>query len=714
MKHKFLLVVAILITLPLLKTNAQEKRFFMPKEIRKAYEKGTRSYDGKPGEKYWDNFVDYNIKANIVPEDLLIEGSEKVTFKNGSPDKLNTLVVRLYADVYKKGNGRAWGVDTRDLHDGVELSDVKINGVKIDLENKQIVRRSGTNISFTLSEPLEPGKELTFETSWKQKIQHSNIRTGVCDSTSFFIAYWYPQISVYDDIFGWDRTNFFMNTEIYNNLGNFDVEISAPDSFFVWATGTFENAKKVLSKDVYKRFEEAKKSKEKVNIITEEDHKNGLKTLSNKWHYTAKEVTDFAFAISDHYMWDAAYQEVEGRKVLINSVYPIAKAQECTELTDIQQKTMKYFSEDVPGVAYPYEAFTSVVAPGQGGGGMEFPMMANNGSPSRGLTVHEMFHTYFPMYVRMNERKWAFIDEGWATYNTAYTEKYNFDGSKDIQDIFSDSKGGLSWVFGSINDMPLFTNSDYLKNNYGYMSYSMPGHVYTILHHYLGDDTFKKCYKEFVSRWAKKAPTPYDMFYTFENVSGEDLAWLWKPWFFEFGDADVELGNLEKGKLTIKKHGSKPVPVFVTIKYNDGKKEVINKNAKIWADGKSEIKIEIPNVSDIKMITVNDKIADLDPENNFYPSIKEITAKSKISKGILGKYKTNQFPALAEIIIEEGLYYFAIADFDMKELIYPVEEKQLNTIDNGKTFTFVFKEDACTGVDINWQGWPLKAEKVED
>ena len=85
--------------------NAQSE-LHIPKEIQEAYKNDTRSKDGKPGTKYWQNSVDYDIDVVVTPETRKIDGKETVVFKNNSPDELATIVIRLYYDVFKKGNRR--------------------------------------------------------------------------------------------------------------------------------------------------------------------------------------------------------------------------------------------------------------------------------------------------------------------------------------------------------------------------------------------------------------------------------------------------------------------------------------------------------------------------------------------------------------------------------------------------------------------------------
>src|SRR5690554_6600619 len=74
----------------------------IPLDIREAYKKGSRSFDGRPGGAYWQNRAVYDIRVYLDPEKKTVSGSETVEYFNNSPDTLRTIVVRLYQDIYKK------------------------------------------------------------------------------------------------------------------------------------------------------------------------------------------------------------------------------------------------------------------------------------------------------------------------------------------------------------------------------------------------------------------------------------------------------------------------------------------------------------------------------------------------------------------------------------------------------------------------------------
>ena len=681
----------------------------MPLEIKNAYEKGSRSYDGKPGSEYWQNTVDYNIKLNIIPTEKIIEGQEEVTYYNNSPDELFTLVIRLYADAYKKGNPRERTINEKDIHDGVEIKDVFINGDFYDLKPRDVAYRNGTNLTINLKNSLKPGEKLTFKASWKQKIPTiTKVRTGAYNNTTFLIAFWYPQISVYDDIFGWDKLNYVFTKEFYNNLANFDVEITIPNDYLVWATGTLQNAKDVMPESIYKKYEKAKTSEEVIYIITRKDLKKGFHSPKNTWHYKASDVSDFTIAASNRYLWDAAVQEISGRNVLISSIYDKETIEYMSGHVANQKKMMKHFSEDIPGVPYPYEAFTTFINPGYGGG-MEYPMMANNSSADLNLTIHEMFHTYFPMYVRTNEKRWAWMDEGWADYNDVMVEKRFFKNDSDILHAFYDIDNYL----GTISDLPLITSSQFLNgDSYYNASYQVPSTVFNILHHSMGDELFLKCYREYIKRWAKKSPTPYDLFYTFENVSGLDLSWLWIPWFFEFGYPDLAIKKFENSKLTVSMLGNKPVPVFVELVYNTGDTVILSKTADIWKDGKKEIIFTVPKGEDIKKITVNKYVADANKIDNYFPTIESLYNSFDLSSKLLGNYAIESYGATVSVRKEKGIYVLRFNEWYYTFYIYPEDETHFKSLDD--QVTIIFKPDnesIINSVEIDW-GWKLIGKRI--
>src|SRR6476646_7946788 len=82
---------------------------YMPRAVRQAYQKGTRSPDGRPGPNYWQNRGRYNIAITALPPDRNIRGSEEITYFNNSPDTLRNPVIKLFVNIHKPGAPRVGG-----------------------------------------------------------------------------------------------------------------------------------------------------------------------------------------------------------------------------------------------------------------------------------------------------------------------------------------------------------------------------------------------------------------------------------------------------------------------------------------------------------------------------------------------------------------------------------------------------------------------------
>ena len=181
----------------------------LPREIVQATKSGSRSGVGIPGPNYWQNRADYTINVQVDPQTGVLTGHELITYFNNSPDTLRQLVIRLYPDFYKKGNARSWPIGPEDLTDGTIINSLLINKLMVDPADTKVVSRSATNMYIQLVEPLLSLDSLSLETSWTFIIpQNQPVRMGKYSENIIFVAYWYPQIAVYDDIDGWDEIDY--------------------------------------------------------------------------------------------------------------------------------------------------------------------------------------------------------------------------------------------------------------------------------------------------------------------------------------------------------------------------------------------------------------------------------------------------------------------------------------------------------------------------
>jgi hypothetical protein len=625
-KYLLINIFVLFFALPYFGLFAQQE-LYVPRNIQSAYEEGTRSFSGMPGNNYWQNSSDYKIKVEVDPHENILTGTEEVTYYNNSPDTLTSIVIRLYQDILKKGGARDWPLPTESVHEGVQISRVIIAGEVFDMENRKTFRRSGTNLLVTLNQSLPPNSQLNFSIDWSVLISDKvKIRMGAYDSTSFFIAYWYPQVAVYDDIDGWDRYNYSGQQEFYNDFSNFDVEIKVPNTFAVWAAGSLQNLDDLLNEIYLERYNLAQQSDEVIRIVTEDDLISGNifnnSNEFNTWKFKANYVTDFSFALSDHYLWDGVSVIVDSttnRKAFVDAAYKIG-SEDFYDVADISKKSIQYFSFEMPGVPFPYPCLTAF----NGSGGMEFPMMINDGSASTlagtvGVTSHEIAHTYFPFYMGTNERKYAFMDEGWAVMLPfAFQERMVEDNYPKRRNV-----GSYQRFAGNETEMPPMIPSVLLKgNSYRMAAYSRPGLAYDYLREVLGDELFTIALQEFIKRWNGKHPLPYDMYNTFNEVTEQNLNWFWHAWFFEHGHPDLAIDRVEqqeeKIQVFISKEGSIPIPIKLKIVFEDGSEIELNHTAAVWKNGNKEFLIEYSADKPVKEIILGSPdIPDTDSENNL-------------------------------------------------------------------------------------------------
>ena len=602
---------------------------FIPINLRHSYKSGTRSLSGLPGEKYWINRCKYKINAELQPSKSMLSGEESAIYYNESPDSIKTIVLRLYQDIFKKGNNRDWSVLPDDITDGVEIMKLNINGAAINWEK---VKRSGTNLFFPLTEYLAPGDSLFLSVNWKEHIpdSHSAVRMGRYDSGAFHIAYWYPQFAVYDDISGWDTFNYGGIQEFYNDFSDFDVTITTPENYIVWATGCLQNADEVFAHKYLERYNSALHSDSIIHVITEEDLNNAQITVKKEkitYRYRAENVPDFAFSVSNHYLWDLTSMRTypqDSARILIGAVYR-KNSKSFVKYTKLAKKALQYFSRNKPAIVYPYPSLTIF----NGGGSMEFPMMVNeadmeNNSVAVFVTSHEISHSYFPFLTGINEQKYAWMDEAWATMlniDFRKEEVPEIDPVEGIMQEYLKTAGTEFDIPPMIPTIVLGAGSQHKYDVYTHISYHRPAVALYFLENMIGDTLFVKALKYYITQWRGKHPLPYDFFFTFNKILERDLSWFWTPWFFDFAYPDlslkIKMNNGRKTAALVENKGGLPLPVILTVYYENGSVKEIKKDADIWENcHRAVFKLE-SGQRIVKVMLGSKQIPDIDLSDNI-------------------------------------------------------------------------------------------------
>jgi len=601
--------------------------FYVPYNILQAYEKRTRDYSGKPGANYFQNKAKYNITGYLDPKKGILNGEEDIRYYNNSPDTLYYMTIRFYHDILKKGNLRDEEAKEDFITKGVKVNSFMIEGE--EYLNKDILyyNRSGTNLHFSLPGFLLPGDSIQLRIDWTTSLPNGHFhRYGNYGKSDWFVAYWYPQIAVYDDIDGWDMHNYTGLYEFYNDFNDFNVEINVPSGHLVWATGDFLNAEQVLSEKIYGRLQRSENSDSVVNIITEKDWKSSKifnKSKKLVYKFSAKNITDFAFSVSDNYLWDATTcitDSAKMRKTVVHAVYkPTSKR--FNKIAEAGAKAIRHFSYSSLGLPYPFPRVTVF----NGDGGMEFPMMVNedysDDIKNKFVTMHELFHGYFPFMTGINECKYAWLDEGLTSYLPMETESAVW-GNKyfqleEVLQLYNEYSGNdFENPLGQISSQ----SRDY---SYYHQAYYQSIAAFSVLEGYLGRELFRECIRQFVNRWKGKHPTSFDFLFTLSDISEQDLSWLINPWFFHYGWADLKIDtvNIRGNRVEVKidNLGGMPVPIELNITTKDGDMMTKKIKADVWKDKEPFIYINIDTVPDLYKIELNTTlIPDKVKTNNYY------------------------------------------------------------------------------------------------
>lgn len=548
-----------------------------------------RTADGRPGPAYWQQRADYTITATLDTADRTVSGHVAIRYANNSPDTLRFVWLQLDQNLYRPGSkGGAlfsqdsrWGV--RGFQGGYELRHLTVDGQPAESYINDTMMR------VELPAPLPPhGGTATIAMDFRFRVpEHGSDRMGR-DGTLYEIAQWYPRMVVYDDVRGWNTDPYLGQGEFYLEYGDIDYRITAPAGYTIAGSGTLENPDEVLTAAQRTRLARAARSDTVVAIIPAAEAKAVPTSGTKTWHFRARNVRDVAWAGAPDFRWDAT----STGGVLCQAFYQWPKAGRGWEnAAENTQWTIRTYSRLF--YPYPYPQATSVAGPV---GGMEYPMFvmvhyAPEPQGAFGTIDHEHGHEWFPMLVGSNERRYAWMDEGFNTYINTFSNEARQPGTS----LWATYLRNWRAVVENGTQSPLMTPPDRINAGaLGAIGYRKPAAVLlTLRNHVVGRDTFDRAFREYIRRWAFKHPTPADFFRTIESVTGEDLSWFWRGFFYSTDVLDIGIDSvattMANGSaqvlVALTKHTSIPFPVELRLKLVDGSTSDVRLPVQIWTEG---------------------------------------------------------------------------------------------------------------------------------
>ena len=549
-----------------------------------------RTAAGSPGPDYWQQRVDYTIAATLDTTSHTLRGTVSIRYTNNSPDTLRFIWIQLDQNLYRPGSKGAalfasdsrWG--DRSFRGGYELTGLQVNGrgtvgkiddtmMRVDLDTPCLPHGGTTNI----------GMQYAFAIP-----DHGSDRMGR-DSALYEIGQWFPRLAVYDDVRGWNTDPYLGQGEFYLEYGDIEYAVTVPAGYVVAGTGILQNPSEVLTAAQVERLDQAGHSPTAVQVITAAEAAAAKRRAvpgTKTWRFRAERVRDVAWAAAPDFRWDATSWD----GTLAQAFYQFPKSGKAWQSAAEQtQWAIHTYSE--LWMRYPYPQATSVAGPVSG---MEYPMFVmvgyGNDDPGSVFTTldHEQGHEWFPMIVGSNERRYAWMDEGFNTYQNAFSNERRMPGS----DAFPAYMANWRQVVDDGSQTPLMTPPDRVgPDALAAIGYRKPGAVLLALRdNVIGREAMDRAMREYVHRWAFKHPTPGDFFRTVENVSGEDLSWFWNAFFYGTGVLDIAIDGVSMrqsnqqtvAEVHLRRATNVPFPVTMRLKLNDGSTQDVKLPVEIW------------------------------------------------------------------------------------------------------------------------------------
>jgi hypothetical protein len=648
MRHLNYLVAFVLFLYAAQIANAQsntgfdQHQAFSP-DLLNSPESPYRSASGIPASNYWQNKADYQIKAKLDTVANTVTATMTLTYTNNSPDKLSFLWLELGQNLFAEGSVGSLSQGAKTDAGGFRFEQVTIGN-----ENKPAVYIiHGTRMQIRPEKPVNAnGGTISIVFAYTFRISGTQFRTGLAQTKNgklYDVAQWYPRMCVYDDIRGWNTLPYQGAGEFYSEYGDFNYEITVPADLVVVGSGEMTNPEEVLTKKQLARLRKAASSDETQFIITPEEAGTKAARPKNKgtltWKFSMTNSRDVAWAASKAYIWDAAKVKLPaGKAALAMSVYPVESLGDSawSRSTEYLKHSIEHFSDR--WYPYPYPVAINIAGPV---GGMEYPGLCfcswkfKTAKVTYFVTAHEIGHNWFPMIVGSNERRFAFIDEGFNTFIDIYAqEDFNNGEFAPKRDGEYDPEGknpsrDLVPYLTRPDAEALINLADVLHPKYSHtLSYYKSAHGLVMAREYiLRADRFDYAFREFIRQWAFKHPAPNDFFRLMNNATGEDLDWFWNEWYYQTWTLDqavtaVNYADNEPAKgsqITLENRQQMVMPVKLKIKEENGRETTVKLPVEIWQHG-GKYTYNFASTSRIISVDVDPELElpDIDDSNNHW------------------------------------------------------------------------------------------------
>ena len=487
---------------------------------------------------YWQQQVNYKLTVQLNDADHTLNGFAKMEYINNSPDTLHFIWFHLWPNAYRTDktafsdqlleNGRTdFYFSSKEDRGYINRLDFRVNNVAARTEDHP---QHIDIIKVLLSQPLLPGHRIELTTPFHVKLPKNFSRGGHTDQ-SYQVTQWYPKPAVYDRN-GWHPQPYLDQGEFYTEFGNYEVQITVPESYVVhssappedtekkWLTGRKPPAVPVKTKTA-----NGAPYPKKINPAPVAE---STKTLI----YRQNNIHDFAwFADRRFITLHDTLQLPSGRIIDVYTAY-LPGSEKIWKNSTRMLKTAVLHRSKLVG-EYPYSHITAVEAKMGFEGGMEYPCITAitptaSEKDLESVLEHEAGHNWFQGILASDELRHPWMDEG---INSYYGNRFKKEASNYHLPTTSANKRFditeelfLTAVEQIKKDQPLSTPSDSLSEfNYFLVAYTKGAAFMQLLEQTLGRERFDAAMQQYFQQWKFKHPQPADLKKSLEESSGVQL-----------------------------------------------------------------------------------------------------------------------------------------------------------------------------------------------
>ncbi len=265
---------------------------------------------------------------------------------------------------------------------------------------------------------------------------------------------------------------------------------------------------------------------------------------------------------------------------------------------------MKFFSEKVTGIDYPWVKYSQIVGRDYVSGAMENTTATLHqesaqqnarelvdGNSWESTIAHELFHQWFGDLVTAESWSNLTVNESFADYSQLLWLEHKYGADEAGFENFSEMQSYLGNPSSREKDLVRFYYAD-KEDMFDLVSYQKGGRILHMLRNYVGDDAFFKSLNRYLTNNKFGNGSAHKLRLAFEEVTGKDLNWFFNQWYFGSGHPKLEYsyGYDEKtqlAKLYVKQTqaGDKlfKLPIAVDVYNGSNKKRYL-----VWAENKAD------------------------------------------------------------------------------------------------------------------------------